>query len=215
MVKIKEKRGFTLVELIVVLVILAILAALLVPALTGYIDKAKKSQVIAETRMIVQAVQTEVVELYPTGEYTKQLAYTTLFTIASDDGRSVLDGEASHKQIIQNLKKRFDSIAALAEVSSITNGAGHFMSVVDLSGKVHLVIYNDGKGYLGLYFANGSEYMAIKCENGVSDSNYVTYKNEVIGTNTTQTHDSEDESPFYFWDKPFVLLTIGYRNSLT
>lgn len=86
MVNIKKKRGFTLVELIVVLVILAILAALLVPALTGYIDKAKKSQVIAETRMIVQAVQTEVVELYSTDEYAKQLAYTTLFTIASDDG---------------------------------------------------------------------------------------------------------------------------------
>ena len=38
-----KKRGFTLVELIVVLVILAILAALLIPALTGYIDKAKKA----------------------------------------------------------------------------------------------------------------------------------------------------------------------------
>ena len=37
-----KKRGFTLVELIVVLVILAILAALLIPALTGYIDKAKR-----------------------------------------------------------------------------------------------------------------------------------------------------------------------------
>ena len=32
----KEKKGFTLVELIVVLVILAILAALLIPALPGY-----------------------------------------------------------------------------------------------------------------------------------------------------------------------------------
>ena len=47
-----KKNGFTLVELIVVLVILAILAALLVPALTGYGDKARKSQVIAETRML-------------------------------------------------------------------------------------------------------------------------------------------------------------------
>lgn len=37
-----KKNGFTLVELIVVLVILAVLAALLVPALTGYIDKARK-----------------------------------------------------------------------------------------------------------------------------------------------------------------------------
>ena len=54
-----KTRGFTLVELIVVLVILAILAALLVPALTGYIDKAKKNHVIAETRMLTQAAQTE------------------------------------------------------------------------------------------------------------------------------------------------------------
>ena len=38
MKKMKENKGFTLVELIVVIVILAILAAILVPALLGYID---------------------------------------------------------------------------------------------------------------------------------------------------------------------------------
>ena len=64
MAKKNTKRGFTLVELIVVLVILAILAALLIPALTRYIDKARKSQVVAETRMLTQAVQTEMSTLY-------------------------------------------------------------------------------------------------------------------------------------------------------
>ena len=60
--KLKDKKGFTLVELIVVLVILAILAALLIPALTGYIDKARKESVVAETRSAVMAAQTIVSE---------------------------------------------------------------------------------------------------------------------------------------------------------
>ncbi len=59
-----NKKGFTLVELIVVLVILAILAALLIPALTGYIDKAKKKSIVAETRQAVMAAQTLVDEAY-------------------------------------------------------------------------------------------------------------------------------------------------------
>ena len=59
--KMKNKKGFTLVELIVVLVILA---ALLVPALTGYIDKANNQKVVATTRSIVVAAQTEVSEKY-------------------------------------------------------------------------------------------------------------------------------------------------------
>ena len=62
--KLKDRKGFTLVELIVVLVILAILAALLIPALTGYIDKANREKVIAECRMAVMAVQTESTTIY-------------------------------------------------------------------------------------------------------------------------------------------------------
>ena len=62
--KMKNKKGFTLVELIVVLVILAILAALLIPALTGYIDKANEEKVVATTRMVVMAAQTEASEKY-------------------------------------------------------------------------------------------------------------------------------------------------------
>ena len=82
--KLKDKKGFTLVELIVVLVILAILAALLVPALTGYIDKANNEKIIATTRQIVMAAQTEVSEQYgKTGgvkldEGSNQLSETTI-----------------------------------------------------------------------------------------------------------------------------------------
>ena len=62
--KMKEAKGFTLVELIVVLVILAILAALLVPALTGYIDRANEQKIVAQTRQAVMAAQTIASEQY-------------------------------------------------------------------------------------------------------------------------------------------------------
>jgi type IV pilus assembly protein PilA len=53
-----RKKGFTLVEVIVVLVILAVLAAIAIPALTGYIDKAKDKATISQTRSAVMAAQT-------------------------------------------------------------------------------------------------------------------------------------------------------------
>ena len=63
----KNNKGFTLVELIVVLVILAILAAILVPALLGYIDKARNSQYEEEAHSILTAVQANATEQYAKG----------------------------------------------------------------------------------------------------------------------------------------------------
>lgn len=62
-----NKKGFTLVELIVVLVIIGILAAFLVPALTGYIDKAKRNSLKVECRSAVEAAQTLYTESYAAG----------------------------------------------------------------------------------------------------------------------------------------------------
>ena len=54
-----NKKGFTLVEIIVVLVIMAILAAIAVPAVMGYIDDANEATYVQEARSIYLVVQTE------------------------------------------------------------------------------------------------------------------------------------------------------------
>ena len=59
-----RNAGFTLVELIVVLVILAILAAILVPALLGWIDRAREKQELLNAKNCLTAIQVELTENY-------------------------------------------------------------------------------------------------------------------------------------------------------
>lgn len=65
-----NKKGFTLVEIIVVLVILAILAAIAVPSVIGYVDEAKESRYIQEARSIYVVFQTEEARLENEIDYT-------------------------------------------------------------------------------------------------------------------------------------------------
>ena len=200
-----RKSGFTLVELIVVLVILAVLAALLVPSLTGCIDKARQSAVIAETRSLVQATQTEVVQLYADSQYAEQVKVrSTYYTLASADGTPMI----SDKQIITNLKERYDSILSLAEVPSMTNGKGKFFSVVDTSGKIYLLAYDNGKGYIGVYFSETAEYVALKTSDGYNINNYPTYLNKVVGISLGLAADKTPEKEM--WSKDAVLGTLKY-----
>lgn len=53
--KIKETKGFTLIELVVVIAILAILALVLIPTITGQVDKATASKNQANARSIYSA----------------------------------------------------------------------------------------------------------------------------------------------------------------
>lgn len=114
-----NKKGFTLVELIVVLVILAILAALLIPALTGYIDKAKKKQIIAETRQTVMAAQTLVDEAYAKAD------------VGADTVKVEGETGADAKKAITK-----QSIADLAEVP-----VGNIKSVTTKNGKIDTLVY--------------------------------------------------------------------------
>lgn len=56
--KMKKKKGFTLIELMAVIAIIAILAAVLVPTVTGYINRSKKTAIVSQVRNVITAVET-------------------------------------------------------------------------------------------------------------------------------------------------------------
>lgn len=63
----RGKKGFTLVELVVVLVVLAIMAAILVPSLTEYIRRAKREKYVNDAQYAITAAQATIAELYGIG----------------------------------------------------------------------------------------------------------------------------------------------------
>lgn len=66
--KCKNKKGFTMVELIVVIVIILVLAAVLVPSLLRYIDKANQANCKADGATIMSQVQADVADALGTAE---------------------------------------------------------------------------------------------------------------------------------------------------
>ena len=120
-------KGFTMVELIVVLVIVAVVAAFLVPALLGFIDKGRESEYKAHAQAALSATQTALSDIYNDGgnsytptkrENTRVLAgapESTAFTIWTDDvlwdGRTVAkEANIGSYTIIKAIYKENDNV---------------------------------------------------------------------------------------------------------
>ena len=144
----KDNKGFTLVELVIVIAILAILVGLLAPQYTKYVEKARKSADVDNMEEMVKAVQVYAVD-NAIGTSNSAAQSTIAITLKASgvelSDNTTKDGEAALKEYVPNYTKIARKSKKWAEDPKAT-------ITIDTDGKVTVkyepddfASYSDGK----------------------------------------------------------------------
>jgi type IV pilus assembly protein PilA len=107
----KKNKGFSLVELIIVIAIMAILAAAIAPALIRYINKSRKADDVTAAGVVATAVQSalaneqaydDVTSYYGTGTGAKIVGYADKTTVAASGTLASTTFESEFKSNLGN-----------------------------------------------------------------------------------------------------------------
>lgn len=96
------KKGFTLIELIVVIAIIGVLAAILVPAMLGYVKKSKVSGANSAANTLQKAINTALVEI---DEETEEAATINFIKTGASAGNVTLGVDTSKIKTDATYKK--------------------------------------------------------------------------------------------------------------
>ena len=164
MKKIKNNKGFSLVELIVVIAIMAVLVGVIAPAIMNNIEKSRESKDIQVLDSIASACQmaltdeaayADAVALNVTGTDSWEKTLAELFALSSNDYRD---------QVVENLGGIDDATASSVSMTS-TQGKTGTIYVKVTNGSQVTVSVKDGTDVVTLkhlYEADGTTAKSLK-----------------------------------------------------
>ena len=118
--KLRNKKGFTLIEIIVVIVILAVLMAVAVPSVMSYLNEGDKARYEAQARAVYIRVQTEYAKAYADADDKTQAISLSIPKSKFDD--------VNVEGITYTVSNNNNNISAVAAKITI-NGAPKYVKV--------------------------------------------------------------------------------------
>ncbi len=131
-----NNKGFTLVEIVIVIVIIAILAAMLVPALTQWIDKSKKKTFLSSADTIRTSVSALCAEKEAIVSGSGTIAASDASQLTADVGQSIAVGDAvsGGAKFCVNAGATADSMTVKDAKYQVTWANGAWSDVTEISG---------------------------------------------------------------------------------
>ncbi|MEG0155932.1 MAG: prepilin-type N-terminal cleavage/methylation domain-containing protein [Lachnospiraceae bacterium] len=179
--RLKDAKGFTLVEMIVVLAIIAILIALIAPNVAKLIGNAQSTSDAAKTKTIMTASQTYATEAVAAGFSMDTGATSAGFT----SGEQVLI-LGSGKDANDKMKVLFKSGTKTFGKDFMTNTGDSYLPSNTLQGtdKAY-VYYSKGGNAMGVVYCGGTSGTEIKAVSGVAPTEALTggaaFDNTLVG----------------------------------
>jgi len=161
-----KNKGFTLIELAVVLAVISILAAILTPLVTGYLERARESRALADIRTIADAIKLYKTDtgVYPFFDTSAQANSGKIADIAGGTSVVAVNSNGGCKQVTDTL------------------WTGSYLATTSLEAYANANVMNLGKSVRGRVGFNGPYVSGIDPD-GWGNCYYVEVDN--LGSDAT------------------------------